>query len=236
MNFNLQRFRRLVFPLFVVLIVAAVFFTTKLRFSFDFEQFFPQGDPDLAFFQDFIKNFETDDNFLLIGVEAPKSEGGVFNQSFLQRFDSLTEQSATLPYVTDNQSLTKVKLPIKSLFGIVPAPAIHIDDTSYYAIDREKVLTDPRFVRNLISEDGNALVLFLKTKDRLNLKESDELIHALDSLIKPFNFAAYHYLGRANFQKELVWMEKREVLVSAIISAILVAIIIVILFRRWKTV
>lgn len=246
MNFNLQRFRSIVFPLFAVLIIAAIFFTTKLRFSFDFEQFFPQGDPDLVFFQEFIKNFETDDNFLLVGVEAKSTvekrnpdsfgNGAVFNQAFLQRFDSLTEQSASLPYVTDNQSLTKVKLPVKSLFGIIPAPAIHIDDTSYYAADKIKVLTDPRFVRNLISEDGNALVLFLKTKDRLNLKESDELIHALDSLIKPFNFAAYHYLGRANFQKELVWMEKREVLVSSIISAILVAIIIVILFRRWKTV
>ena len=236
MKFNLHRFRRIVFPLFAVLIIAAIFFTTKLRFSFDFEQFFPQGDADLAFFQDFIKNFETDDNFLLVGVEAPKSEMGVFNQTFLQRFDSLTEKSVHLPYVTDNQSLTKIQLPIKSLFGIIPAPAIHIDDTSFYATDRAKVLSDPRFVRNFISEDGNALVLFLKTKDRLNLNESDELIHALDSLIKPMNFTAYHYLGRANFQKELVWMEKREVLVSSIIAALLVAIIIIILFRRWKTV
>ena len=155
---------------------------------------------------------------------------------FLHRFDSLTEKSAELPFVVDNQSLTKVKLPVKSLFGIMPIPAIHIEDTSYYAEDRIKVLSDPRFVRNLISEDGKSLVLFLKTTEKLNLEQSDVLIHALDSLIKPMNFEAYHYLGRANFQKELVWMQKREVFVSTVVAAILVGIIIIILFRRWKTV
>jgi hypothetical protein len=236
MNFNLQRFRRIVFPLFTILIVSAVFFTTKLRFSFDFEQFFPQGDADLVFFQDFIKNFESDDNFLLVGVESKNTPNGVFDQTFLHRFDSLTEKSAELPYVVDNQSLTKVKLPVKSLFGIMPVPAIHIEDTSYYAEDRVKVLSDPRFVRNLISVDGKSLVLFLKTTEKLNLAQSDVLIRALDSLIKPMNFEAYHYLGRANFQKELVWMQKREVFVSTVVAAVLVGIIIIILFRRWKTV
>ena len=236
MNFNLRSFRRIVFPLFAILIVLSAYFITKLRFSFDFEQFFPQGDPDLAFFQDFIKNFEPDDNFLLVGVEAPKSEMGVFNQNFLRRFDSLTEKSAELPYITSNQSLTKVKLPVKSLFGVFPVPAIHLEDTSFYAEDRAKTLSDQRFVRNLISEDGQSLVLFLKTKDRLRLDESNVLLHALDSLIKPMNFDNYHYLGRANFQKELAGMQQREVIVSTFIAAILVALIIIILFLRWKTV
>ncbi|MBL7817327.1 MAG: MMPL family transporter [Saprospiraceae bacterium] len=228
-------FRRIVFSIFAVFIILSAYFTTKLRFSFDFEQFFPQGDADLEFFQDFIKNFETDDNFLLVGIEH-HTEGGVFDQSFLQKFDSLTEKSAELPYITDNQSLTKVKLPVKSAFGIMPIPAIHIEDSSYYAEDRIKVLSDPRFVRNLISEDGKSLVLFLKTKDKINLEESETLMHSLDSLVKSFNFNDYHYLGRANFQKELVWMQKREVFVSTIVAAILVSIIITILFRRWKTV
>ena len=181
MNFNLHRFRRIVFPLFGVLIVLAGYFSLKLRFSFDFEQFFPQGDPDLVFFQDFIKNFESDDNFLLVGIESKNTPNGVFDQSFLQRFDSLTQKSIALPYVVDNQSLTKVKLPVKSPFGILPVPAMHVEDTSYYAEDRVKILSDQRFVRNLISEDGKSLVLFLKTKDKITLEESDTLIHALDS-------------------------------------------------------
>jgi hypothetical protein len=233
MNFNLALFRRLIFPLFTILIMAAIFFCTKLRFSFDFEQYFPQGDPDLAFFQEFIKEFETDDNFLLVGV---KNTEGVFDSVFLNQFKDLTEKSESLPYIVDNKSLTKIKLPVKTLFGVTAIPAIHADDPSFYPTDKEKVLNDPRFVKNLISEDATALVLYLKTKERLTLEESEVLMPQLDSLVKSYNFEGYHYLGRANFQKELVWMEKREVAVSTGIAAVLVAIIIAILFRRWKTV
>lgn len=39
----------LVYGLFVLL---GFFLLTRLKFSFDFEQFFPKGDPDWAFFKD----------------------------------------------------------------------------------------------------------------------------------------------------------------------------------------
>jgi uncharacterized protein len=226
---NFPRYRKIVFYSFTVLIALSIFFITKLKFSFDFEQFFPQGDPDLAFFQAFSKSFETDDNFLLIGVE---NRDGVFQKDFLLKFDSLTHKSADLPYVFDNQSLTKIQLPVKTLFGITGIPAIHIDDTSFYESDKSKILKDERFIRNFISDDAKALVLILKTKGHLTLEESEVLMHGVDSLIKPMNFQNYHYLGRANFQKELVWMEKREVFVSGIIAALLVGIIMILIYRR----
>ena len=82
MSFNFLRYRQIVFSLFAVLIASAIYFVTTLRFSFDFEQFFPQGDPDLVFFQKFITEFESDDNFLLVGVERSGDKDGVFNQDF----------------------------------------------------------------------------------------------------------------------------------------------------------
>lgn len=226
---DFPRYRKIVFYSFTFLIALSIFFLTKLRFSFDFEQFFPQGDADLAFFQEFSKSFETDDNFLLVGV---KNTEGVFQKEFLQKFDSLTTKSADLPYVFDNQSLTKIQLPVKTLFGITGIPAIHVDDSSFYESDKAKILKDERFVRNFISEDAKALVLILKTKGHLTLEESEILMQGLDSLIKPMNFQRYHYLGRANFQKELVWMEKREVAVSGIIAALLVGIIMGLIYKR----
>ena len=234
MSFNFRRYRQIVFSLFAVLIAASIYFITTLRFSFDFEQFFPQGDADLAFFQKFIAEFESDDNFLLVGVKRTE---GVFEKDFLTKFDSLSTNAIDLPYIKDAQSLTKVRLPLKTLFGITGIPAIHVEDTSYYESDKNKILKDERFVRNLISEDATSLVLFLKTKDKLTLEESEVLMHGMDSLIKPFNFESYHYLGRANFQKELVWMEKREVAVSTVIAALLVGIIMALIFRRvWSVV
>ena len=54
----------------------------NLKFAFNFEQFFPTGDEDLEFFQNFIEEFETDDNFLLIALEK---EPSVFDTSFLKK-------------------------------------------------------------------------------------------------------------------------------------------------------
>ena len=236
MFLDITKYRKFIFAFFAVAFVASIYFITTLRFAFDFEQFFPQGDPDLVFYQDFIKDFEADDNFLLIGLKNPSPTEGVFQQDFLRRVDSLTEKAVELPYVVNSQSLTNMKLPVKSIFGISTTPMIHVEDTSFYAYDRAKILEDERFVRNLISEDAQSLVVLLKTKEKLTLPESEVLMQALDSLIKPMNFQEYHYLGRANFQKELVYMEKREVAISTLIAAILVGIIMAILFRRWQTV
>ena len=84
------------------------------------EQFFPEGDEDLAFFQDFIKDFETDVNFLLVAVER---EGGVFEKKFLEDFHDLTLKARDLKYIEESFSLTKVSYPLKTPFGITSSPS-----------------------------------------------------------------------------------------------------------------
>lgn len=247
--FDIRRFRRGIFVSFSVLTLIAIFFVSKLRFSFDFEQFFPQGDDDLIFFQNFTKSFETDDNFLLIAIpnHSPQKTlvteggdaltiGGVFDTTFLQKFSDFSQKSLSLPFVKQAQSLTEMRLPLKTPFGITAIPALHLEDLEALAYDRQKILGDERFVRNLISEDGNYLVLFLKTKDRITLEESEILMSKLSELVRSYSFENFHFLGRANFQKELVYMEKREVAVSSAVAAVLVGIVMTLLFRRWRTV
>jgi len=225
----MNQLRKASIATFVVLTLASIYFVLQLKFSFDFEQFFPTGDPDLEFFKEFIEEFETDDNFMLI---AAIREKGVFNQDFLEQFHDLTLKTRGLPYVTECQSLTKLTLPLKTPFGFTTIPAIHIDKPTRYARDSLKIMQDERFVHNLISEDGKALVIALKTKDRLDLPESDELMVATKKLINNYSFEKTHLLGTAYFQSELVKMSQREVLVSAIISGILVAFILFVLFRK----
>ena len=69
-----------------VIFLASIALLHQLKFEFDFEQFFPEGDEYLAFYKDFIQDFETDNNFLLVGVE---NESGVFEQSFLSKLQNL---------------------------------------------------------------------------------------------------------------------------------------------------
>ena len=79
--------RRTILIIFSGLIIASLYFASQLKFTFYLEQFFPEGDEDLAFFQDFIKDFETDVNFLLVAVERKE---GVFEKKFLEDIHDLT--------------------------------------------------------------------------------------------------------------------------------------------------
>ena len=221
--------RRTILLIFSGLILASLYFATQLRFTFYLEQFFPEGDEDLAFFQDFIKEFETDVNFLLVAVER---EEGVFDEKFLEDFHDLTLKARDLKYIEESFSLTKVSYPLKTPFGITSTPAIHIDTPDYYERDKKRILEDERFVNSLISKDGKSLVVSLKTQPTVSVDESKELMPALDSLVQSYNFENYHFLGAANFQKEMAEMQQREIVVSTIISAFLVALVMLWIFRK----
>lgn len=225
--------RNLLLGLYGLLTVVSIFLLTRLKFSFDFEQFFPQGDPDWEFFKNYIRDFESDDNFLLIAVER---RAGVFDSVFLQQFHDFTLKAAALPHVTSSASLTKMQYPLKTPFGITAVPAIHLDDPAFYESDRARVLQDRRFVNNLISEDGTALTVVLKTIDRSTLEQAAELMDSLNQLMKTYPFEATHTLGRPNFQTSMVAMEIREVLVSTGIAALLTIAILFFIFRRWWSV
>jgi len=214
---------------FLVLAAISGYYVTQLQFSFDFEQFFPEGDEDLEFFRDFVENFEGDDNFLLVAV---RREQGVFEQDFLERFHDFTLSARELPYIEESQSLTKFSYPVRTPFAITTVPAIHIDQPERLPADRARILSDERFVHNLISEDVKTLVVFFKTIPSIQLDQARELMAALDEQIDTYDFEEYHYLGRPYFQKELVDMQKREITVSAIISGILVTLIMFVIFRK----
>lgn len=232
-----NRNRNLVLGLYGLFTLASLFLLTRLKFTFDFEQFFPQGDPDFEFFKNYIKDFESDDNFLLVAVER---HDGVFERQFLERFHEFAVKAGELPHVTSSTALTKMQYPIRTPFGITAIPAVHIEDTAFYASDRARVMQDRRFVHNLISEDGTALTVVLKTVPSTDLKQAKELMGALDSLLAVYKreqaFDDVHLLGRAYFQREMVEMEMREVLVSTLLAALLVIAVLFFIFRRWWSV
>ncbi|MCW5923900.1 MAG: MMPL family transporter [Saprospiraceae bacterium] len=229
----MQSYRNLLLACYALLAVASLLLLTRLKFTFDFEQFFPQGDADWEFFKNYIKDFESDDNFLLIAVER---RDGVFERAFLEKFHDFTLKAGELPHVTSSTSLTKMQYPLKTPFGITAIPAIHIDDPSYYASDRERVLQDKRFVHNLISDDGTALAVVLKTVNQSTLPQAQELVGALNALLKKYDFDEAHLLGRAYFQTEMVRMEMREISVSTVIAALLASLVLFFIYRRWRMV
>ena len=225
---NIHPKNRYIF-LFIFLSFISVFFALRLQFSFSLDQFFPEGDKDLAFHKTFIKDFETDINFLMVGVT--RSEG-VFDQTFLKQVHDFSLKARNLPFIEQSQSLTGMSYPLKTPFAITSVPVIHIDEPDRYQKDKKRILEDERFVGTLINKEATALVIVLKTSGELDLHTSSAMVNALKTLLINYPFEGHHFLGPAYFTKEMVDMQKREIAVSAIVSSILVVIILFFIFRR----
>lgn len=222
-------YRKSIIATFIILALASGYYVTKLKFSFQFEQFFPVGDPDLEFYKNFTKDFESDDNFLLIAVENNPS---VFDSVFLHKFHEFGLEVRNLPHIKKVQSLTQLKYPVKTPFGISAIPFIHIDDPERYESDKNNILSDERFVYNLIDSIGTSLVIAAKTTENIGLDDSRILTDALDSLLTKYKFEATHTLGRANFQRDLVDFQKGEMVLAFLSSIILVSFFMVLIYRK----
>ena len=261
------RLRAAIFVVYALLAASSIYLLTDLRFGFDFASFFPQDDPDLEFFLDFIEEFESDDNFLLVAVEAPSqpsgAAGSVFDTAYLNQLHAYTLALQALPGTGSAMSLTKLRYPVKTPFGLTSMPALHRNDPGRLPRDSARIMADERFVYNLISPDASTMALVVRTVDEMSLGASDSLMQDVaavtDSIygtrintvdgtglgtllhgIPGFDESPLsdhprvHLLGRAYFQSELVKMQKREVTVSTVIAGALVTLILILIYQRWR--
>lgn len=224
------KYRKAILWAYVALTVIALLSLTQIRFGFSFEQFFPEGDPELEFFKEFTSDFETDDNFMLVAVE---SDHGVFTERFINEIVDFSKECETLPYVTSVQSLGTMKIPQFSPFGFRFKPFLRSSPEGDRLQDSTAIMTSPKLRNSLISKDGDAMLILIKHEDNIGMGESAELMTAFNGLWESqHQFADYHLLGRAYFQDELASMQQREIIMSSVVSVLLVSIIFFFLYRQ----
>ena len=218
---------------FILLSILSACSLPFLKFAFNFEQFFPVGDEDLEYFQDFIAEFESDDNFLLIAIENKPS---VFDTQFLQKLETFTEACKSVSHVKNVQSLTTFKYPTVTPFGPGALDAVHIDNPALLQKDSIRLLSDERVVYNLLNKTGDATVVVLKTIEDTQIEECNQIIDEVNTLLSKYEIDDYHMLGRAYFQSELSELQFREILLSTIVSGFLISIVMILLFRKWRSI
>ena len=218
---------------FILLGILSATKLDELKFSFDFSHFFPEEDPDLAFYDSYVKEFGTDDNFLLIAVE---NKPNVFQQDFLNKFQAFSQESKGFEYVLESNSLTTLSYPLKTSFGYTTLPIFHINDPHQYQKDWHKIQEDSLFINVLIDKKGESLVLALQTVDNLNYKQSEVLLNTIRTSLKSNKLTNYHILGRAFFYEAIVEMQRSEVLTTTRVASILVFIILLLVYRSMPVV
>lgn len=217
------------FGLFVLLVPLCLYFTSKVYFSYNFEDFYPRGDSEIDFYYQFREKFEHDDHFFLIAIE---NKSGVFEKSFLYNIKHLTDSLYQVNNIDKVLSITNYRYFIKSPFGYLDYPAVHLDDTSRYSKDKVKLLEDERVSGKLINDKATITTLILKINDTINEKESIQLVNSIKNQITQADIHDFHLMGKAYFQAELIKLQLREFITYSLASILLVAIIIYILFRK----
>lgn len=221
--------KKSIVTVFIALAAISAFLLGNLKFTFDFDQFFPIGDPDLLFYQEFMEEFGTDDNFLLIAVE---NDSTVFKKEFLERFHQFSLDAEKFSYTKNSSSLTTMFYPLKTSFGYTKLPVIHIKDSTKYAKDWDKIKNDSIFTNSLIDTKGSSLVVAIETEDNLDYDNCLLFLKEVRASLKNNHIEKYHFLGRAYFYESFVAMQKRELLVTSALSALLVLLVLLVIYRK----
>ncbi|MDX5480243.1 MAG: MMPL family transporter, partial [Hymenobacteraceae bacterium] len=216
----------LVLLLIGVLTAVSIYFASRLRFDYNFDNFFPKGDPDLAYYFSYRDKFGNDNDYLLIGLE---NEESLFEQEFLVKVDSLTKFLQRQPNVEAVLSPTTIKSPVIEQFGYFEIPYIHLEEPERYPDDSATIYSNRELVGTLFSEDATAVSLFVQTADNLLKPASDTLITNLYSKLDELGLTDHHIAGKALAQS--VFVEKMKIELAIFMSA---SILLVILFL-WIT-
>lgn len=226
---TLLRLNRYFISGFVVLLIGLGYFLTQLNFQYNIDRFFPSNNKHLSFLKKFQDRLEPDDNFLLVGVESRRS---VFDSGFLKQVNQFGDSLQRLPAVQRVTDLTRIKEPIKGPFGFLTVPLIHLDQPERYQRDSAQIYKDPRWPNYLISEDGKALAMLIKTQPELPQDSADRFIQHTKQLVKDYAFHDVRYAGRTISQVNFVKKIQQEVVFYVVACNIVLLIILYLIFRR----
>lgn len=199
-----------------------------LRFDYDFEAFFPNEDHELELYDQYRKNFEYDNEFVLVALE---NKQGIFRKDFLLRVDSLSKNLNQIEFVKQVNSPTNLK--ITSLGGLVPIQTqlLHADDESRYKSDSSAIYASPYLIGSYFPENAKSLSIFIKTQDILSKKKSDSLAKNIQRVITSYKFDEIHIAGRIFAQSVYLENLQKEFLVFLGLSFLVVIIFLWLSFR-----
>jgi predicted RND superfamily exporter protein len=223
-----------------VLTVLAGWRAAQIGFNYDFEAFFPEGQPETAFYLQFREAFSTDNDVILIGLQ---SADGVFEQDFLQATRDLSAALDTVAGVTGVLDPTDITFPVRdpALGMVFQRPLLRWEQPEHYATDSASIWRDPQWVGTLFSEDGLSLALTVLQKPMLSKEGCDRIAADTDAVLTAWQEdqwkqgmqVEFHRAGRAHAQVHYVSVMEREVALFVGLGLILLITFLHFAFRTW---
>lgn len=230
-----ERISRTAITIIILLSVLCLIPLRGLRFDFNIEKLFPADDPELSFFQDFQKQFNSqiDDEFIFIGL---KNDKGLFDQDFLTKTDSLTQYIQRQPHILKVYSLTRANLIYFSNNDFNARPLVHIYDPSKYKEDSVDLFNAAEFRNLLISKDGRSIALAAFNEQLLTNIQKDSLLDGIQNRIRELGFSESHLTAKIRveriYEKEIAANLQKYM----VLSLILLCLALYVLFRSLRSI
>lgn len=225
-----KRTAYIVIAAIVAITFGCVYLISGLRFSYDFEAFFPQNDPETDFYVQFREEFETDNDFFIVALE---NNEGIYNLDFLKLVDSLTNRLKEVENITEVLGPTQINKYYRDpvLGQIFTLPLLRWDQPEYYETDRQKIEESPGMIGLFFSSDGKSVAINMKHAGGLSKDKCDRLSYDLENLVGQFQFDKTHIIGRALGQRLYVELMMRELVLFISLSLLVTIVFLFIAFR-----
>lgn len=214
----------------VVLSILAVALASTLKFSYDFEAFFPKNDPETDFYIDFRNQFQTDNDFFIVALE---NDGDVFDENFLRSVDSLNRRLQSIDNVITAVGPTQLTRYVRDpvLGQVMQLPVLRWQEPENYALDSAEIRQATGMVGYFFSEDFKSVAINIRHTEKLSKAGCDKLSEDIERTVGEFKFHRTHVIGRALGQRLYVELMIHELILFISLSLILTTIFLYVAFR-----
>lgn len=226
-----NKLKRISYFIVSVVLILTGFFAfqiPKTTLNYNFEEFFPAQDKETDFFYNHRALFESDNDFILIAIER---NDGIFNQQFLKNVHAYTKALDTLSNVQFTRDITNEKETFIYSGGTTgERKYIHLDSLNFKQ-DSINIYQNKELINTLVNSEGNALSIFLRHKDFLSKKKSEQLVEDVKAVTDKFDFENVRFAGRSVGQLYYVDTMITEMTTYVGMSILLVIVFLIISFR-----
>lgn len=203
---------------------------SRLQFDYDFDHFFPSGDEDLAYYNQYRAQFGNDNDYILLGIDAPKS---VFEPAFLAKIDTLSAFLKKQRHIVEVMSPTTLRNPVLEGFGVFEIPYLHPYEPERLSADSALIFQTPGLVNSFFSADGKSVSIALKTSPNLLKLPADTLMQAVHSEMQRLALTETHVAGKAVAESIFVDRMQSELAVFMSLAIVLLVFVLWLTFRTW---
>lgn len=199
-------------------------------FTYDFEDFFAEDDPELLFYERFREVFENDNDYLLIALG---NSPNVFQPDFLDQALAVENHLKELENVESVLSLLSAEERIISPFGIRKDNILQWQTEALLTRSKQALLEDSSWTGGLLANEGKYLIMIVRNTQQITKDDGDVLYHSIIDQLRGSGIADYRIAGKIKAQAEFVSLLQDEFAFFLSISFLLVLGWLYLIFRSF---